>query len=153
MTFPRPVLKTLAALAALVALLAPFAVALAAGWIEIHFTAWSEQPGPDPTPIEAWVLLALVYVVWAPLVLVGLVFVFDRLGYKYTPPEGDLRPPRKQRRRRDAGLKFLQSREAPPAGAPAARPAHGAKSSPAPAEPGAQASPAPGASEPPEAGD
>ena len=71
MTFPRPLLKTLVALAALVALLVPFAVALATGWIEIHLTPWNEQPGPDPTPIEAWVLLALVYLVWTPLVMVG----------------------------------------------------------------------------------
>jgi hypothetical protein len=145
MTSPRPVLKTLVTLAALVALLAPFAVALATGWIEIHITPWSEQPGPDPTPIEAWAVLALVYLVWAPLVMFGVVLAFDRLGYKYTPPEGDPRPPRKQRRRRDAGLKFLQSREAPPAGAPAARPARGARSSPA--------HPEPGTSEPPQAGD
>ncbi len=115
MSVSRPLLKVLVAVAALAALLVPVAVALATGWVEIHYTPWGDQPGPDPTPIEAWVGLALAYLVWVPLVVVGLVFALDRLGFKYTPPARDPRPTRKERRRRTAGMKFLQSREAPPA--------------------------------------
>jgi hypothetical protein len=124
----RPLVKTLVGVAALALLLVPGAVAVATGWVEVTYTPWGEQPGPDPTSIEAWVALALVYVVWAPLVMVALVFAFDRLGYRYSPPEYDPRRSRKERRRREAGMKYLQSREAPPAGAPAARPKRGASS-------------------------
>jgi len=125
----RPLFKLLITVASLAALLVPAVVAVATGFIEITFTAWGEQPGPDPTPIEAWVALALAYLVWTPLVLFGLVFALDRLGYKYMPPERDRRPSRKDKRRREAGMRYLQSREAPPAGAPKARPKRGASSS------------------------
>jgi len=116
MPLPRPLLKALVTVAFVAALLAPFVVVLAAGWIEIHFTAWGEQPGPDPTPVEAWVALAVGYVVWAPLVTAGLIFALDRSGYRYTPPESRRRESRAQRRRRAAGIKYLQSLEmSPPA--------------------------------------
>ncbi len=126
MSVRRPLLKALITAASLAALLVPAVVALATRFIEITFTAWGEQPGPDPTPIEAWVALALAYLVWTPLVLFGLVFALDRLGYKYMPPERDRRPSRSERRRRAAGMRYLQSREAPPAGAPKARRSGGA---------------------------
>jgi hypothetical protein len=109
----RGVARVLVSIAALAALAVPAAVALATGWIEITVTAWGETPGPDPTPIEAWVLLALVYLVWAPLVFAGVVLLFDRLGYKYMPVE---RPPRtsaKKRRLQRSGMKYLQSQQAP----------------------------------------
>ena len=122
MSVRRPLFKVLITVASLAALLVPLVVALATGFVEITFTAWGEQPGPDPTPIEAWVVLALAYLVWTPLILVGLVFALDRLGYKYMPPEREPRPARKERRRREAGMKYLQSREAPPAGASKSRP-------------------------------
>ncbi len=122
MALPRTLAKALVTVAAVAALSAPAVVALATGWITIHFTAWNARPGPDPTPVEAWALLALVYLVWVPLVVAGLVIVLDRLGFRYAPVERDRRPSRKQRRRRAAGLRYLQGREAPPAGAPRGRP-------------------------------
>ncbi len=158
----RPLFKALVTVAFIVALSMPVAVALATGFIEITFTAWGERPGPDPTPIEAWVALALAYLVWTPLVLVGLVYVLDRLGYRFTPPERERRPSRKERRRRDAGMRYLQgrvpstgtreasptgSREAPPRGAPEARPTRGASRPPSPRPP----SPRPPSSRPPHA--
>jgi hypothetical protein len=117
----RPVLKALVTAAGVALLAAPAVVALATGWIEINFTAWNEQPGPDPTPIEAWVALALVYVAWVPLVFVGLIAAYDRLGYRYEPVQHAPRPVHKEGRRREAGMRYLRSREAPPPGAPAAR--------------------------------
>jgi len=125
----RRLAKALVTLAALAALAAPAALALALGWIEIHFTAWNEEPGPDPTSVEVWVLLALAYVVWAPLVMAGMALAFDRLGYRFVPVEREPRPSAKERRRLRAGLGYLASREAPPAGAPQARPKRGAGSS------------------------
>lgn len=149
----RPLFKALVTVAFIVALSMPVAVALATGFIEVTFTAWGERPGPDPTPIEAWVALALAYLVWTPLVLVGLVYVLDRLGYRYTPPERERRPSRRERRRRDAGMRYLQgraassagTREAPPTGAPEARSTRGASRPPSSRPP----SPRPLSSRPP----
>jgi hypothetical protein len=123
---PRPLTKTLVSLAALVALAAPVTLAVALGWIEIRFAPWGDRPEPSSTPIEAWVLLALAYVVWTPAVFVALVLVLDRLGHKYTPAGRDRRPTRKERRRVAAGISVLQADEAPRAGAPRARPGRGA---------------------------
>ena len=123
---PRRLARTLLTLAAVVALVVPVALALTTGWIEVNSTPWGEQPVPDPTPLESWVALALVYLVWAPLVFVGLVAAFDRLGHHYMPIDRDRRPTRKERRRQAAGIKLLQSEQAPPAGAPKARPKRGA---------------------------
>ena len=110
----RGLVKAIVTLAALVLLAVPAAVFVAAGWIEVTFTPWGEQPGPDPTPIEVWALLALVYLVWAPLLLAGLVVAHDRLGYRFTPVERRPRPSAKERRRRGAGLRFVAPQEAPP---------------------------------------
>ena len=111
----RGVARVLVSIVALAALAVPAAVALATGWIEITVTAWGETPGPDRTPIEAWVLLALVYLVWAPLVFVGLVLAFDRLGYKYMPVERSAADERQEgRRQQRSGIKYLQSQQAPP---------------------------------------
>jgi hypothetical protein len=123
---PRRLARTLLTLVAVVALVVPVALALTTGWIEVHSTPWGEQPVPDPTPLESWVALALVYLVWAPLVLVGLVAAFDRLGHQYMPIDRDRRPTRKERRRQAAGIRLLQSQQAPPTGAQKARPKRGA---------------------------
>jgi len=119
---PRPSAKTLVSLVALAGLAAPSVVALATGWIEVRISPWGEPPGPDPTSIESWVALALVYLVWAPLVFVGLVVVLDRLGYKYMPVERTPRPTRRSRRRQVAGIKLLQARDASPSDARKALP-------------------------------
>jgi len=139
----RPFLKALVTVAGVALLAAPAVVAIATGWIEINYTAWNDQPEPDPTPIEAWVALALVYVAWVPLVFVGLIAAFDRLGYKYKPVEHAPRPAPKGRRRREAGMRYLRSRETPPAGAPPERPKRAATAPPADAPPSAGVPPRP----------
>jgi hypothetical protein len=110
----RGVAQVAVSLAALAALAAPAVLALATGWIEIHFTAWSEKPGPDTTPIEVWALLALFYIAWVPLVFAGLVVVLDRLGYKWTPVDRPACAGAKKRRFQRWWLKCLWSRQAPP---------------------------------------
>jgi len=127
---PRRLTKTLVSLAVLVALAAPAAFAVGLGLIEITFAPWGDRPDPGSTPIEAWVLLALAYVAWTPLVFVALVLVLDRLGHRYTPVERDRRPTRRERRRLAAGLSALQAGEGPPAGASRARPRREAGSPP-----------------------
>jgi len=89
---PHRLARTFLSLAAVVALVLPVALALTTGWIEVHYTPWGEQPIADPTPLENWVALALAYLVWAPLVFVGLVAAFDRLGHQYMPVDRDRRP-------------------------------------------------------------
>ncbi len=54
-----------------------------------------------------YVVLPLVYLAWAPLVVVGFVVAADRLGYHYTVPEDDSKPTRRERRRQRAALTLL----------------------------------------------
>jgi hypothetical protein len=54
-----------------------------------------------------YVILPLVYLVWAPLVIVGFVVVADRLGYHYTVPDDDSKPTRRERRRQRAAFELL----------------------------------------------
>jgi hypothetical protein len=54
-----------------------------------------------------YVILPLVYLVWAPLVVVGFVVVADRLGYHYTVPDDDSKPTRRDRRRQRAAFELL----------------------------------------------
>lgn len=117
----RRLARAAATLAAVLAILAPAVLVFGLGWIEIAYTPWGEPPRPDPTPIEYWVLLALFYLLWAPLVAVVLVVVLDRLGYRYTPVDRERRPTAKEGRRLRAGLSYLQARQAPPSGVVPAR--------------------------------
>jgi hypothetical protein len=56
------------------------------------------------------IILALVYIVWLPLTIYGLVWLLDRLGIHYTPPDRARVPTRKEGRRTRAGLRFLAGR-------------------------------------------
>jgi hypothetical protein len=63
---------------------------------------------------------------WLPAVAVGLVYVYDRLGYHYAVNERARREPRRRRRRQRAGLSYLASRSEPDNGRrPAKRDEHG----------------------------
>ena len=108
----RSLSKILVTLAAIALLFAPAVIAFGSGWIRI--------PSPEHvsrhelTPIEAWVAFAVFYVFWAALVMVALVFVLDRLGFKYTPVDLPERESRRRRRRRAAGLGYLRAQQTPP---------------------------------------
>jgi len=129
-------LTVLVGVVALALAAAPAVVAFGLGWMTL---GWSQEAGDighvvDDNPIEAWVLLALAFLVWVPLVVVALVAVLDRLGRHYTPLERESRPREREARRRRAGLRFLAGREA--AGA-RARPPSAAKKGRASARPSA----------------
>jgi hypothetical protein len=104
----RSLLVALVTLAAMAVAAAPAVVAFGLGWMSLGWE--SEEAGigrlADPNPIEAWVLLALAFLVWVPLVLVGLIWALDRLGHHYTPVDRQKRPSRRERRRRRAALKY-----------------------------------------------
>ena len=65
----------------------------------------------DTTSPGVWAALAVVYLVWTVAVMVGSVWVFDRLGFHYQPYDRPQRPTRRQRRRQRAGMSLLQARE------------------------------------------
>jgi len=54
-------------------------------------------------------ILAVVYAVWLPATVVGLVYMYDLLGLHFTVTEREKRPSRRQRRRTRAGVEFLRS--------------------------------------------
>jgi hypothetical protein len=57
-------------------------------------------------------VLVLVYLVWLPAVVFGLVFVYDRLGLHYQPAEIEpKRPRRRERLRRRATAKAIAAEE------------------------------------------
>jgi hypothetical protein len=57
-----------------------------------------------------YIILVVFYVFWLPLVLAGMLIVFDRLGYRYEPREPKRLPTRRQRKRTIAGMRFLSAR-------------------------------------------
>jgi hypothetical protein len=65
----------------------------------------------DTTSPGVWAALAVVYLVWMVAVMVGSVWVLDRLGYHYQPYDRPQRPTRRQRRRQRAGMNLLQARD------------------------------------------
>jgi hypothetical protein len=156
------VLATLAGVAALALATAPAVVAFGLGWMSLGWSSGTESFGYliDDNSIEAWTLLALAFLVWVPLVLVGLIAALDRLGRPYTPPEREARPTKAARRRQRAGMGYLAARQAPAAPrtttkpraradapAPKPRPARPATPKPRsapPAAPGGGAPAAPG---------
>ena len=95
---------TLAA-AALAAL--PAALAVSLGWYHTL-----RVPGDVGRGSGLIIILVLVYMLWLPAIVVGLVYVYDRLGYHYAVAERARREPRRRRRRQRAGLRFLASRSA-----------------------------------------
>lgn len=100
MNWPR-FLRRLTTLAALALLALPLVVALLAG------LQHRRLPGDVGAGSGIVLVLVLVYLVWTPLVVIGLVWVLDHLGIHYTAPKREPRLSRKQRKRTAAGLRFL----------------------------------------------
>ncbi len=113
----RRLLAALAGLAALALATVPAIVAFGAGWMALGWDADRGDIGGlvDHNSPEAWALLAVAFLVWAPLVLVALVVALDRLGQRYMPLERAPRATKDERRRLWAGLRYLAGREAPTA--------------------------------------
>jgi hypothetical protein len=114
---PLVVLVTLAALALATA---PAVVAFGLGWMELGWDQDRDGIGAlvDENSIEAWTALALAFLVWVPLVLAALIVVLDRIGRHYTPREHTPRRTKRERRRLQAGLRYMTGRQASPSPKP-----------------------------------
>ena len=88
----RPLLIVVTAVAVVIAAL-PIILTVALGWYHTDFLASMLGKGAG-----IYVILVLVYVVWLPATVVGLVFVYDRLGLHYQAMD---RPPKRPRRREE----------------------------------------------------
>lgn len=71
---------------------------------------------PDPLGPDSGALffLTLFYVLWLPVTVFGLIWLFDRLGYHYAAgrrTSRERRAARRVRRRRAAGLSYLEGQE------------------------------------------
>ena len=90
---------TAVTLVALACLAAPIVIGVLAGWLH-----------GDSRP-EAYVALALVYVVLVPAIMVGMIVTFDRLNFRYMPAESRRRLSKADRRRVEAGLKLFAGQQ------------------------------------------
>ena len=91
---------------ALVVAALPVVLTIALGWQDTTILGSQLGPGSD-----AYVVLALVYAVWLPATVVGMIFLYDRLGYHYFAQERQTKPSRRERRRARAGLDLLAAQE------------------------------------------
>jgi uncharacterized iron-regulated membrane protein len=106
--------RALVPVALLLLLTVPFLVFWWAGWIRIgvnHGARLEQGVLHDTTSIYMWTALAVVYLVWAVVLLVGTVWAFDRLGYHYQPYDRPARPTRRERRRKRAGMSYLRAQQ------------------------------------------
>jgi hypothetical protein len=90
-----------AALTVLAIVIAAIPLALAAAFNVRHW------------PIEAVGGLAIVYVIWLPATVFGLIWVFDRLGFHYgvDKPRKEPSPSKRERQRGRAGMSLLEGKE------------------------------------------
>jgi len=71
-------------------------------------SAFPDVLGPGSGPLF---FLTLIYVLWLPATVVGLIWALDRLGVHYAGRRKDRRPSRRASRRRRAGLRYLEAQE------------------------------------------
>jgi hypothetical protein len=91
---------------ALVVAALPIVFTVVFGWQ--HTSLLGSQLGRGS---DIYVVLAVVYAVWLPATVAGMVFLYDRLGYHYFAPDRKKRPSRRERRRLRAGLGLLAGQE------------------------------------------
>jgi hypothetical protein len=107
----RRLFIALASVAFFVLAAVPAVVVFSQGWLPLPQAALpGEASGHGGSP-EAWALFALVYLAWMAGDVVLLVFLYDRLGFHYTPREGKPREPRRKKRRRAAALGYAAGQE------------------------------------------
>lgn len=95
-----------ATLLALVVAALPVVLTLTFGWQ--HTSVLGSQVGPGG---DILVVLAVVYAVWLPATVAGMIFLYDRLGYHYFAQERQKKPTRRERQRARAGLDLLAAAE------------------------------------------
>jgi hypothetical protein len=92
--------------AALVVAALPVVVTLVCGWQDTTVLGAQLGAGGD-----IYVVLTVLYAVWLPATVAGMVFCYDRLGYHYFAQEKSEKPSRRARRRARAGLRLLAAQE------------------------------------------
>jgi hypothetical protein len=102
----RRALIVLATLLALAVAALPIVVSIVLGWHDTTVLGSQFGPGSD-----IFIILSVVYAVWLPATVAGMVFLYDRLGYHYFAQERVARPTRRERRRTRAGLDLLAAQE------------------------------------------
>ncbi len=95
-------LRLLVSLATVALAALPAIVVFKAGWL---------TAGPGESSLERSVLFVLVYLVWLLAVFVLFIWCNDRLGINWHAWDRAPRPEKRQRRRRAAGLRFLDGQE------------------------------------------
>jgi hypothetical protein len=91
---------------ALVIAALPLVLTVALGWLDTTILGSQVGAGGD-----VFVVLAVVYAVWLPATVVGMIYLYDRLGYHYFAQERQKKPSRRERRRARAGLELLAGQE------------------------------------------
>jgi len=113
---------------ALVVAALPIVLTVAFHWNRTHFLASTLGPGSG-----ILFLLALLYAVWLPGTVFGMVHLLDLLGVHYMPPQREKRPSRRERLRTRAAARYLQSQAAARAKGRGAAGGGGVKTPPPPA--------------------
>ena len=107
--------RALVPVVALLLLTVPFLVFWWAGWLHVGLNHGEMRLGHgllhDTTSIYVWTVLAVVYLLWIVALVVGVVWVFDRLDYHYQPYDRPARLTRRQKRRRQAGMAHLRGQQ------------------------------------------
>lgn len=108
----RRLLIALTTLGLLTLVFVPAIVTFGLGWLQPpHIQPWGAPPAKDTTTLEAWVLFALLYLVWMVALSVLLVWAFDRLDYRWQYHERSPRAQKKQRRRITATMRALHAED------------------------------------------
>lgn len=102
----RRALIALATLLAIAVAALPLALTLAFDWHETDVLG--DQLG---TGSDIWIILVVVYAVWLPLCVAGLIYLYDHLGVHYLHSERVPRETKRQRRRRATTAGYLRSQE------------------------------------------
>ena len=89
----------------------PAVVTFGLGWLQLpHIQPWGAPPAKDTTSLEAWTLFAVFYLAWMAVLVVLLVWSFDRIGHKWRYYESTPRS-KKERRRARASMQAVNAEQ------------------------------------------
>jgi len=89
---------------ALVVAALPVVLTLVLGWYRTDVLGSTFGEGSD-----IYVILVLLYAVWLPGTMFGMVYLYDRLGYHYQVHDRGVRASRREDRRQRAGRAYVET--------------------------------------------
>jgi hypothetical protein len=89
---------------ALVVAALPVVLTLLLGWYRTDVLGSTFGEGSD-----IYVILILLYAVWLPGTMFGMVYLYDRLGYQYQVHDRGVRASRREDRRQRAGRAYVET--------------------------------------------